>query len=91
MRQEPVLIPFLFAPRRRLNLGTNFDSERSRWLKGDPVRHVAKAISELRRYIAGSEVRAELEETDSLLAVALEDLRRKIAQKYDDARAVKGS
>ena len=55
------------------------------------MRHVAKAISELRRYIAGSEVRAELEETDSLLAVALEDLRRKIAQKYDDARAVKGS
>jgi hypothetical protein len=60
-------------------------------LKGAFVKHVAQVISELRWYIAGSESRAELEETDSLLAVALEDLRRKIAHKYEDVPPAQGS
>lgn len=54
------------------------------------MKHVVQVIGELRRYIAGNEARAELEETDSLLAVALEDLKRKIVRKSDDGRPVKG-
>ena len=54
------------------------------------MKHVAQVIGELRRYIAGAEARAELEETDSLLAVALEDLKRKIVRKWDNARPAKG-
>lgn len=43
------------------------------------MRHVRKSIEELRRYIASSTARAELEEVDALLAVALEEVRRKLA------------
>jgi hypothetical protein len=42
------------------------------------MRHVRKTIEELRRYIAQSEARAELEEVDVLLSVAIEELRRKL-------------
>jgi hypothetical protein len=55
-------------------------------LKGTPVKHVAQVLGELRRYIAASEARKELDETDCLLGVALDDLRRKIARK-DQASA----
>ena len=44
-----------------------------------PMTHVQKTIEELRRYIAQSEARAELEEVDTLLSVALEEVRRKLA------------
>ena len=43
------------------------------------MQHVRKSIEDLRRYIAASKVRAELEEVDALLAVALEEVRRKLA------------
>lgn len=43
------------------------------------MKHIRKTIEDLRRYIAASEMRAELEEIDALLAVALEELRRKLA------------
>jgi hypothetical protein len=41
--------------------------------------HVRHSIEELRRYIAHSEARSELEEVDALLSVALEEVRRKLA------------
>ena len=43
------------------------------------MRHVHRTIEDLRRYIARSESRAELEEVDALLAVALEELKRKLS------------
>ncbi len=43
------------------------------------MQHVRQSIEELRRYIAKSEARAELEEADALLSVALEEVRRKLA------------
>ena len=43
------------------------------------MRHIHKTIEELRRYIARSEARADLEQVDSLLSVALEEVRRKLA------------
>lgn len=43
------------------------------------MQHIRQSIEELRRYIASSEVRADLEEVDALLAVALEEVRRKLA------------
>lgn len=43
------------------------------------MQHVRKTIEDLRRYIAASESRAELEEVDALLAVALEEVRKKLA------------
>jgi hypothetical protein len=50
-------------------------------LKGADLRHVRKTIEELRRYIAESEDRADLEEVDTLLDVALEEVRAKIKAK----------
>lgn len=50
-------------------------------LKGSPVKHVEHELAELRRYIAASEARADMEEVDTLLAVALEELRRRITRK----------
>jgi hypothetical protein len=47
------------------------------------MRHIAQVLEELRRYIAGKEDRAELEEIDSLLSVALEEVRRKLARHPD--------
>ena len=44
------------------------------------MRHIAQVLEELRRYIAGKEDRAELEEIDTLLSIALEEVRRKLAQ-----------
>lgn len=43
------------------------------------MQHVRNTIESLRRYIAASESRAELEEVDILLAVALEEVRKKLA------------
>ena len=45
------------------------------------MKHVAQVIEELRRYIAASAERADLEEVDTLLSVALADLKRKLARK----------
>lgn len=43
------------------------------------MKHVGQTIEDLRRYIARSEARADLEEVDVLLSVALEEVRRKLA------------
>lgn len=48
-------------------------------ITGATMQHIRQSIEELRRYIASSTARAELEEVDSLLAVALEEVRRKLA------------
>ncbi|MGB3416138.1 MAG: hypothetical protein WBA36_05685 [Mesorhizobium sp.] len=44
------------------------------------MHHVRNTIEELRRYISTCEAHDELEEVDTLLAVALEEVRRKIAR-----------
>lgn len=44
-----------------------------------PMQHIRRKIEELRRYIAKNEARADLEEVDALLGVALEEVRRKLA------------
>jgi hypothetical protein len=44
------------------------------------MKHIAQVLEELRRYIAGKEDRADLEEIDSLLSVALSEVRRKLAR-----------
>lgn len=46
---------------------------------GAMMQHIRRSIEELRRYIAASKVRTELEEVDALLAVALAEVRRKLA------------
>ena len=43
------------------------------------MQHIRRKIEELRRYIAKNEARADLEEVDALLGVALEEVRRKLA------------
>jgi hypothetical protein len=53
------------------------------------LQHVRRTIEELRRYISTCDARAELEEVDTLLAVALEEVRRKLEQKRQAARAKK--
>ncbi|WP_156460158.1 hypothetical protein [Mesorhizobium sp. Root157] len=45
------------------------------------MQHVRRTIEDLRRYIVSCDSRAELEEVDTLLAVALEEVRRKIKEK----------
>lgn len=45
------------------------------------MQHIRRTIEDLRRYIAASQSRSELEEVDTLLAVALEEVRRKLAAK----------
>ena len=45
------------------------------------MKHVRATIEQLRRYIATCQAREELEEVDTLLAVALEEVRRKLQQK----------
>lgn len=45
-----------------------------------PVQHVRTTLRELRRYISRCEAREDLEEVDNLLAVALEEVRRKLAE-----------
>ncbi|MFC3205834.1 hypothetical protein [Aquamicrobium soli] len=44
------------------------------------MHHVRTTLEQLRRYIANCEARDELQEVDTLLSVALEEVRRKIAQ-----------
>lgn len=51
------------------------------------MKHIRKTIEELRRYIAESDARADLEEVDGLLAVALEEVRRKLAAQQAEARS----
>jgi len=51
-----------------------------------PVKHVRATIEELRRYISTCEAKLELEEVDNLLAIALEEVRRKLAQKQQKDR-----
>lgn len=53
------------------------------------MKHIAQVLNELRRYIAGKEDRADLEEIDTLLSVALEEVRRKLAQSHDQAGLAK--
>lgn len=48
------------------------------------MQHIRQQITELRRYIAASDKRSELEEVDALLAIALEDVKRKLAQEADE-------
>lgn len=45
------------------------------------MQHIRQSIEDLRRYIAASQSRSELEEVDTLLAVALEEVRRKLGEK----------
>jgi hypothetical protein len=49
------------------------------------MKHIAQVLNELRRYIAGKEDRADLEEIDTLLSVALEEVRRKLARSHDQS------
>ena len=44
------------------------------------MQHVRDTLEQLRRYIATCNAHDELEEVDTLLSVALEEVRRKIAQ-----------
>jgi hypothetical protein len=44
------------------------------------MQHIAQVLKELRVYIAAKEDRAELEEIDTLLSMALEEVRRKLAK-----------
>jgi hypothetical protein len=44
------------------------------------VRHIRDTIEELRRYIAENDSHHILHEVDTLLSVALEDVRRKLAE-----------
>lgn len=45
------------------------------------MNHVRATIEELRKYISHCEAHDDLQEVDTLLAVALEEVRRKLAQK----------
>jgi hypothetical protein len=42
------------------------------------VKHIRDSIEELRHYIAENDAHHVLEEVDTLLSVALEDVRRKL-------------
>lgn len=42
------------------------------------MKHVRSTIEELRRYISTCEAHNELQEVDTLLALALEEIRRKL-------------
>ncbi|WP_459086008.1 hypothetical protein [Mesorhizobium sp. A556] len=50
------------------------------------MQHVRRTIEDLRRYISTCEDHTDLEEVDTLLAVAVEEVRRKIQQKADKGR-----
>jgi hypothetical protein len=55
------------------------------------MQHIRRSIEDLRRYIASSTARAELEEVDALLAVALEEVRRKlVVEAHKDQRRETG-
>ena len=43
------------------------------------MQHIDKTIHDLRQYIAASDDKSALEEVDALLAVALLEVRRKLA------------
>jgi len=46
------------------------------------MQHTRKVLEDLRRYIAQCDDRAELEEVDTLLDLALSDLRKKLASQH---------
>jgi hypothetical protein len=52
------------------------------------VKHVRETIEELRRYIAQNDSHHVLEEVDTLLSVALEDVRRKLTEARRHGKAV---
>jgi predicted transcriptional regulator len=54
------------------------------------MQHVRRTIEELRRYIAASKSRSDLEEVDVLLAVALEEVRRKLAAAEREGQSREG-
>jgi hypothetical protein len=54
------------------------------------MNHVRSTIEELRRYIATCDAHDDLMEVDTLLAVALEEVRRKLTAKQK-AEAAKRS
>jgi hypothetical protein len=59
------------------------------WLsfsEGNIMQHVRSTIEQLRRYIATCEDRNDLQEVDTLLAVALDEVRRKLQQKQNRDR-----
>lgn len=51
------------------------------------MKHVRATLEELRRYISACEARPELEEVDALLAIALDEVRRKLAAKQREEKA----
>lgn len=50
------------------------------------MQHVRRTIEDLRRYIAVCDAHDELEEVDALLAVALEEVRRKLQRREERER-----
>lgn len=55
------------------------------------MQHVRKTIEQLLDYIEKSADHAELEEVEALLAVALQDVRRKLAKKHPRSRDASAS
>lgn len=53
-----------------------------------PMQHIHQTLIALRRHIAASESREELETVDSLLAVALEEVRRGLVSAPDAHRGI---
>jgi hypothetical protein len=54
--------------------------------EGTLMKHIAQVLEELRRYIGGKDDRAELEEIDTLLSIALEEVRRKLARQNPEQK-----
>jgi hypothetical protein len=50
------------------------------------MRHIEQVLRELRHYIAEKEDHSELEEIDTLLSIALEEVRRKLARTTEPGR-----
>lgn len=51
------------------------------------VKHVRKTIEELRRYIAENDSQHALQEVDTLLSIALEEVRRKLAEAHQTGKS----
>lgn len=52
------------------------------------MQHVRQTIEELRRYIATCEAHDDLFEVDTLLSVALEEVRRKLAKRQREGHPI---
>jgi hypothetical protein len=73
--------PHLVAIQQLFHRGTTWLSLRfapSLPRHGPIMKHVRSTIEELRRYISTCEAHNELQEVDTLLALALEEIRRKL-------------